>query len=236
MSDTKLSGLTALAGADAATGDLMVVVDVSDSTMAASGTTKKITLDELKLAIHAGRPGGATIYGSPDAGENLTLRGNPVAFGSVITSDRLFANVGATLTGVNSSDVLSRVWDLATDDIVQHFRAANVQTTNATVTTALTIPTVTDTVQHVEVTVTAIRTDSRSAADVASYKRMATYANIGGTVSLVGSISAPHTGEGTAGWDCTLTISGTNVLVRVTGEASKTIRWHAVSMRQYHST
>lgn len=51
MPDTKITDLSALTGAGAATGDLAVVVDVSDTTMAASGTNKKMTLDELANAV-----------------------------------------------------------------------------------------------------------------------------------------------------------------------------------------
>lgn len=51
MADTKISALTALLGASAASTDLAVVVDVSDTTMAASGTNKKMTLAELATAI-----------------------------------------------------------------------------------------------------------------------------------------------------------------------------------------
>jgi hypothetical protein len=46
LADTKISDLTAL-GAAPATGDLFVVVDVSDTSMAASGTNKKITAANL---------------------------------------------------------------------------------------------------------------------------------------------------------------------------------------------
>jgi hypothetical protein len=38
MPDTKITALTALLGADLAAGDLFPVVDVSDTTMAATGT------------------------------------------------------------------------------------------------------------------------------------------------------------------------------------------------------
>lgn len=45
---TKISGLTALAAAPAS-GDLVAIVDVSDTTQAATGTTKKITASNLFL-------------------------------------------------------------------------------------------------------------------------------------------------------------------------------------------
>lgn len=50
---TKVSALTALTGANAAAGDLFNLVDVSDTTMAASGTNKSMTRDELIAMIKA---------------------------------------------------------------------------------------------------------------------------------------------------------------------------------------
>lgn len=46
MADSKISALTALATTPAS-GDLLVLVDISDTTMAASGTNKKITFSDL---------------------------------------------------------------------------------------------------------------------------------------------------------------------------------------------
>ncbi len=51
MANTKISDLAALAGASIASGDLFVLVDVSDTTMAASGTDKKTTLADLVTAV-----------------------------------------------------------------------------------------------------------------------------------------------------------------------------------------
>ena len=51
MADTKITDLASLTGAGSASTDLAVVVDVSDTTMAASGTDKKMTLAELATAI-----------------------------------------------------------------------------------------------------------------------------------------------------------------------------------------
>lgn len=53
MADTKVSALTAIAGDVLASTDLAAVVDVSDTSMAASGTDKKITVAELAAAIAA---------------------------------------------------------------------------------------------------------------------------------------------------------------------------------------
>lgn len=48
MADTKISALAALTGANSAPGDLLDIVDVSDTSMAATGTNKKITREELQ--------------------------------------------------------------------------------------------------------------------------------------------------------------------------------------------
>lgn len=51
MADTKISALAALLGAGVAAGDLVPIVDVSDVSMAASGTDKNITADEFAIAL-----------------------------------------------------------------------------------------------------------------------------------------------------------------------------------------
>jgi hypothetical protein len=55
VADTKISALTALTGANVADGDLLVAVDVSDTTMAASGTDKKVAISDLVAALQAAR-------------------------------------------------------------------------------------------------------------------------------------------------------------------------------------
>jgi hypothetical protein len=51
MADAKITDLASITGANTASGDQLVMVDVSDTSMAASGTDKKITRDELKVAL-----------------------------------------------------------------------------------------------------------------------------------------------------------------------------------------
>lgn len=53
MANTKISALTAIDGASLATGDLLVAVDVSDTSMASSGTTKKTTVSDVAAAVTA---------------------------------------------------------------------------------------------------------------------------------------------------------------------------------------
>jgi hypothetical protein len=51
MADQKISQLNSLTGANVASGDLLTLVDIDDSTMGASGTNKKITLDEFSIGL-----------------------------------------------------------------------------------------------------------------------------------------------------------------------------------------
>ncbi len=51
MTDKKITDLAALTGSGIATGDLFVLVDISDTSMAASGTDVKMTAAELKIAL-----------------------------------------------------------------------------------------------------------------------------------------------------------------------------------------
>ena len=76
MADTKITALTALTAADPAN-DVIPIVDVSDTTMAASGTTKKISVNNILGASGTATLASATITG------NLTVAGSgPHRFGT----------------------------------------------------------------------------------------------------------------------------------------------------------
>jgi len=62
MPDTKITALTALTAADPAN-DVLPIVDVSDTTMAASGTTKKISINNVLGASGTATLASATISG-----------------------------------------------------------------------------------------------------------------------------------------------------------------------------
>jgi len=95
LADQPISGLTALTGANTASGDLLEIVDVSDTTMAATGTNKKITRDEMKTALLAapGPIGGTT----PAAGSFTTLSTSDVITSTRVTN--IFQNTGASTNG-----------------------------------------------------------------------------------------------------------------------------------------
>lgn len=55
MADTKITALSAITGANIADNDIAPVVDVSDTSMASTGTTKNITMAELGVALGTAR-------------------------------------------------------------------------------------------------------------------------------------------------------------------------------------
>ena len=65
MADTKISALAELTVGNVADGDLFVEVDVSDTTMAASGTDKKLLASSLKHYVTGATKTPATLTGSP---------------------------------------------------------------------------------------------------------------------------------------------------------------------------
>jgi len=69
MADSKITALTALTAADPAN-DMMPIVDVSDTSMAASGTTKRISINNILACSPTATLASATITG------DLTVRTN----------------------------------------------------------------------------------------------------------------------------------------------------------------
>lgn len=106
----------------------------------------------------------------------------------------------------------------------------SVNTTDGTQTTLATIAITSGYTYLIESRVTARRTggSSGTADDGASYVRRGTYTTKSSTVTLMGSVQTLGTdAEDQAGWDVTLSISSTNVLVRVTGAANNNVTWLA---------
>ena len=75
MADTKITALTALTAADPAN-DVIPIVDVSDTSMAASGTTKKISVNNILGASGTATLASATITGAATVGTTLGVTGN----------------------------------------------------------------------------------------------------------------------------------------------------------------
>ena len=90
MADTKITALTALTAADPAN-DVIPIVDVSDTTMAASGTTKKISVNNI-------------------------LSSSPTASGAFTVSELVTAG-SATISGALTVDTTTLVVDATNDRV-----------------------------------------------------------------------------------------------------------------------
>ena len=114
MADSKITALTALTAADPIN-DMFPAVDVSDTSMAASGTTKRISINNI-------------LSSSPTASGALTVTGLVTA-GSATITDAL--TVDTTTLVVNPSGYADRVGiGLATPSQALHVRG-NIQTGSA---------------------------------------------------------------------------------------------------------
>ena len=76
MADSKITALTALTAADPAN-DMMPIVDVSDTSMAASGTTKRISINNILACSPSATLASATITGAATAA-SLTVTGSTI--------------------------------------------------------------------------------------------------------------------------------------------------------------
>ncbi|HZC31277.1 MAG TPA: hypothetical protein VE261_07130 [Gaiellaceae bacterium] len=101
------------------------------------------------------------------------------------------------------------------------------QTTNATVTTIVTVALAASSTNTIVGTVTGRNTPT---GDSFSVDVRACYKNASGTATLVGTahVGTPDNDSGAAAWAVTWSTSGANVLLRVTGASSTTINWAAV--------
>lgn len=113
------------------------------------------------------------------------------------------------------------------EDFVQH----DGFTTNATLTTIATIATTTSINFTLETKVVARQTggSAGTAGDGASYHFLSTFRNVGGTVTQIGTTASYSAHEDHAAWVAQHTVSGTDILIQVQGEANKNVLWVATS-------
>ena len=120
----KVTELTAQTGAGLATTDLIETVDISDTTMAASGTNKKLTLSNLITFLNANGIGGGLdteavmdLLGTTGLveGSNVDITYNDTA--GTIT---IAATGGGTVVGTKLTDLTAQTGaGLATTDIME---------------------------------------------------------------------------------------------------------------------
>jgi len=84
MADTKITALAAIATVDPAA-DVLPIVDISDTSMAASGTTKKITSNQILGSGGTATLASATITGAATVGTTLGVTGVSTLASAVVT-------------------------------------------------------------------------------------------------------------------------------------------------------
>ncbi len=132
--------------------------------------------------------------------------------------------------GVNSTGVNQRLEPIS--GVIEDVIGATVNTTDATLTTLQTISIPNDTIYMIEARITCRKTAGVGAGTIGDgngYIRTACYANIGGVVTLSGVVQTSFTGEAIVGFDANLIISGTNVLVSVTGALNDSVTWNTIT-------
>lgn len=109
------------------------------------------------------------------------------------------------------------------DSCIEYVAQATVTTTNATVTTILSIPTATD--RGYFITIRCLgRQTAPAVNNTAVYTESYKAKNTAGVVTLSGALN-PIQSEDVGTWNLAAAVSGTNVVVQVTGVAATTIVW-----------
>ncbi len=105
MADSKITALTALTTADPAN-DMMPIVDVSDTSMAASGTTKRISINNILACSPSATLASATITGAATVGTTLGVTGvSTFAAGTALLP-------GITTTGDTNTGIFNPAADI----------------------------------------------------------------------------------------------------------------------------
>lgn len=86
----KVSAMTALTGANAAAGDLFTVMDVSDTSMAGTGTNKSMTLDEVVNALKLRGMQQVVRQSASDSNTSNTTLDNIPGLAFAVTSGRRY--------------------------------------------------------------------------------------------------------------------------------------------------
>ena len=112
---------------------------------------------------------------------------------------------------------------------------AKVETTDATVTTLITLPLDDNASYQIVANVVARRTGGSAGAvgDGASYRIIGTFRRVSaGSATLIGSLTVSHSAESQGAWNCTLTVSGNDVILTVVGAVNNNVTWGGIVTMQ----
>lgn len=175
------------------------------------------------------------------AGADLTNAMIVGTFNPIVSNQylRFNANVGIGVDalarlhnfGVSSTGINQRLEPIT--GVTEDVTGGTVSTTDATVNVTLQIISIPlNTSVIIKTVVKAIKTGGTGTGTVGQscgFERIATYQNISGVVTISGIVQTSYTGLSIAGLDSTLIISGTNVLVAVTGVVDDNITWTCIT-------
>jgi hypothetical protein len=112
MADTKITALAAITTVDPAA-DVLPIVDVNDTSMAASGTTKKVTTNQILGANGTATLASATITGAATVGSTLGVTGTATFSGAVVVNGNTTLGDAQADTVTINGQVTARQGELA---------------------------------------------------------------------------------------------------------------------------
>lgn len=186
---------------------------------------------EISGADGHARFSGYERVGSIAAPVNVTsgdITGIRLAVGNQAFANSAQAHIVQPTPG---NDVLQLISTTTNDDPTERVLQGRAATTDATVTTLLTVTIPASTTVMISAYVQARRTGGAAgtAEDGAAYIRRAGVKNVAGVATVIGAVQDGFTAEDQAAWDCTITFSGATALVRVTGALDNNITWHCTA-------
>lgn len=181
-------------------------------------TATASAVNELTVtnAVAAGTPTISATGGDTNIDLALVAKGS----GNITISGLTMPNADGTASQVLGTNGTGSIEFVDVDVMTNN----STTTTTAAATTISTMGTSTGTVYLVQASIVARRTDAGT--EGAGFVVKATFRNDSGVLTRIAEdkVSGKETGSA---WDTTVDVSGTNIVVKVTGEASKTINWTA---------
>lgn len=195
--------------------------------------------------FHAGSGGGGggTLTG---ADNGLSLSGTVVQLGGALIQPTVITSSGANTLIVNndfgsvgfgvnnvSLYVLGNQRLEPVSNVTEDTTGATVNTTDATVTVLQTIAIPADTVLMIESYVTCRKTAGAGTGTIGQgngYIRTVKAKNVAGVVTI-GVIQSSFTSEDIGVFNATFAVSGTNVVLNVTGSATNDVTWNTVTKK-----